>query len=59
VLCGYASALYDDALRDWMRLELPARADGGHARTEILWINPQAVAQLRGAAACKLSEAAE
>lgn len=42
ILSGYASDLYDTTLTGWHRVELPARADGGLARTEILWINPQA-----------------
>lgn len=39
VLSGYPSALYDDALSSWSRVELPALADGARARTEVLWIN--------------------
>jgi DNA adenine methylase len=44
VLSGYPSALYDAALADWLRAESPAYTDGGHARTEVLWINPRAAA---------------
>ncbi|OHV85942.1 DNA adenine methylase [Ensifer sp. LCM 4579] len=44
VLSGYPSALYDAALADWLRVESPAYTDGGHARTEVLWINPRAAA---------------
>lgn len=51
VLCGYASALYDDALGDWTRVELPALADGARPRTEVLWINAQAWDGLIGAKA--------
>lgn len=40
VLCGYPSALYDDALSGWRRIERPALADGARPRTEVLWINP-------------------
>lgn len=55
VLSGYPCELYDDALRDWRRIERPALADGARERTEVLWINPAAVARsefgLFGAAA--------
>lgn len=44
VLSGYPSALYDDALRGWRRLELAARAHRNSPRTEVLWINPAAAA---------------
>ncbi len=44
VLSGYPSALYDEALSDWSRVECPALADGARPRTEVLWINPRAVA---------------
>lgn len=40
VLSGYPSALYDDALAGWMRVEKAALADGARPRTEVLWINP-------------------
>ena len=39
VLSGYASPLYDDALRDWRRIEIAARADRAAQRTEIIWCN--------------------
>lgn len=42
VLSGYRCPLYDDALAGWMRVEKRAMADGGRARTEILWLNPAA-----------------
>lgn len=42
VLSGYPSALYDDALPDWRRIERKALADGAKERTEVLWINPAA-----------------
>lgn len=44
VLSGYPSALYDDALADWHRMTWAAFADGARARTEVLWINPAAMA---------------
>lgn len=40
VLSGYPSALYDEALPDWQRVEMKALADGARERTEVLWINP-------------------
>ena len=42
VLSGYPSALYDDALQDWRRVERKALADGAKERIEVLWINPSA-----------------
>jgi DNA adenine methylase len=42
VLCGYASALYEEGLAGWTRIEMPAFADGARPRTEILWLNPAA-----------------
>ena len=51
VLSGYPSALYDDALAGWERVERAAYADGGRPRTEVLWINPAARdARLSGSA---------
>lgn len=48
VLSGYATPLYEDALRGWRRVEVAALADGARARTEVLWINPAAVAAMGG-----------
>lgn len=51
VLCGYRSALYDDALRGWERHETVARISGGRGtalRTEVVWINPACAAALAG-----------
>ena len=42
VLSGYRSPTYDAALKGWRCVEKAARADGGRARTEVLWINPAA-----------------
>lgn len=42
ILSGYPSALYDDVLTDWRRVERKALADGAKERTEVLWINPAA-----------------
>jgi DNA adenine methylase len=47
ILSGYPASLYDDALRDWTRLEREALADGARPRTEVLWINPAAAAALK------------
>lgn len=43
VLSGYPSNLYDEALQDWKRIERDALADGARRRTEVLWINENAV----------------
>lgn len=40
VLSGYPSSLYDDALKDWRRVECKALADGARPRIEVLWLNP-------------------
>lgn len=39
VLSGYASTLYDEALQDWRRIEIAAKADRAADRTEVLWCN--------------------
>jgi DNA adenine methylase len=39
VLSGYPAPLYDEALRDWCRVERPSHADGARPRTEVLWLN--------------------
>lgn len=46
VLCGYATPLYDRALRRWHRYECDALADGARPRTEVVWINPACHRQL-------------
>lgn len=48
VLSGYPTALYDDRLVDWRRVETAAYADGARPRTEVLWINPAAAAAIDG-----------
>jgi DNA adenine methylase len=53
LLCGYASDLYTDTLRGWLRLDKATRAASGQSgsapRTESLWLNPQAAeAQQQG-----------
>lgn len=57
ILSGYPSALYDDALTDWRRVERKALADGAKERTEVLWLNPS-VTERRGAGPLFESEAA-
>ena len=44
VISGYPSALYDGVLADWHRVTWAALADGARPRTEVLWINPAALA---------------
>lgn len=39
VLSGYASALYDEAMHDWRRIEIQTHADRAAKRTEIIWCN--------------------
>jgi DNA adenine methylase len=46
VLSGYPSAIYDDALHDWRRVERSALADGASPRTEVLWLNRAATSAL-------------
>ncbi|WP_439571215.1 DNA adenine methylase [Sphingomonas sp.] len=48
ILCGYPSAIYDNALPGWERIERKAFADGALERTEVLWINPAAHGAQRG-----------
>lgn len=42
VLSGYPSELYEHLFRGWKRFERGHWADGGKARTEVLWLNPAA-----------------
>lgn len=41
LLSGYECDLYDELYGDWVRVSRPARADGGRARTEALWLSPR------------------
>ncbi len=47
ILSGYPSALYDEMLPGWERIDRPALADGARARTECLWLSPSTRAQGR------------
>jgi DNA adenine methylase len=49
VVSGYPSALYEDALAGWARVERQAFADGARPRTEVLWINPAAARAVESA----------
>lgn len=40
VLSGYSTALYDQRLVGWRRVETDARIEGAQRRTEVLWLNP-------------------
>lgn len=48
VISSYPSALYDQALADWTRVERSAHADGARDRTEVLWLSPAAMARRGG-----------
>ena len=48
ILSGYASELYDDRLKHWMRETHGANAENGQSRVEVLWINPIAARQIEG-----------
>lgn len=50
VLAGYPSALYDEGLKGWQRVERPHRAAGSlRPRTEVLWLSPAASEALKAA----------
>lgn len=46
VLSGYASGLYERLYGDWEQVTRTAHADGARPRTEVLWLNPAAIAAL-------------
>lgn len=48
VISGYATALYDDALGGWRRVERATHADGARPRMEALWLNPAVINRLDG-----------
>ena len=39
LLSGYDNDMYNDMLSEWHKVYKATRAEGGHARTEILWMN--------------------
>ena len=39
VLSGYPSALYDQALQGWSRLEIQTKTQANTLRTECLWLS--------------------
>lgn len=45
VLSGYPSAIYDEALPGWTRIDRAALADGALPRTESIWLNPACAAR--------------
>ncbi|KQZ96826.1 hypothetical protein ASD74_06100 [Rhizobium sp. Root564] len=47
VLSGYPTALYDESLPGWHRLEKNAFADGAAKRTEVLWLNRSCLDRLQ------------
>lgn len=47
LISGYPCELYNDLYRDWSHVTTQARADGNQQRTEMLWMNPAAVAGQR------------
>jgi DNA adenine methylase len=51
VLSGYPHESYEAALGSWRRIEIDAHADGARDRTEVLWLNPRAAADLEDTAA--------
>ncbi len=42
ILSGYPCSLYDERLAHWQRVSVPAIAEHGRRRTEVLWLNPRA-----------------
>lgn len=46
ILSAYAHPIYERALKGWRRHEIDTFADGARPRTEVLWLNPAAVAAL-------------
>lgn len=47
VLSGYHNPLYDSLLRGWTVSETTNRAQSSENRTEVLWINPEAIKRLQ------------
>lgn len=59
VLSGYPSALYDDALNGWRRIEKPTYADGARPRIEVLWLNPACAWALDAEASARMAAQAK
>lgn len=47
MLSGYDCELYGRYLKDWRKLQMPARAQNSLPRTETLWLNFEPVEQMR------------
>lgn len=45
LLSGYDHPMYNDRLKHWKRETRTAWAEGGRARTEVLWVNPVAASK--------------
>jgi DNA adenine methylase len=61
VLCGYSTALYEQALAGWQRHETSARIAGGRGgalRTEVVWLNPACSRALQASHGGLFAEAA-
>lgn len=39
IICGYDSTLYNEALKEWRRVEFAAKNNHRQDRTEVLWMN--------------------
>ena len=39
MISGYASDMYDDYLREWIRMEFRGSAEHGGTRQEVVWMN--------------------
>lgn len=48
VVSGYDCPLNDFLYRDWERHERAVTTNGGHARTECIWLNPKAASKQQG-----------
>lgn len=42
LISGYRSAIYDELLGDWQRIDRATHADGARDRIECLWLNEHA-----------------
>lgn len=46
MISGYDCKIYNDLLKDWVKLQIPARAQNSLPRTETLWLNYQPTTQI-------------